>query len=163
MAKAFPQPPKVDDPRFPDWLTRFWKEGNDSGNWTPAITFATPGDLAVTYSVQYGRYARQFNLVQIDFTVTTSAFTYTTAAGTFRITGLPFTAINETNYVAQGDLIWQGITKANYTDVSCQVGAGQNVITLGASGSAQSVAGITATDMPTGGSLFLRGTLLMRI
>jgi hypothetical protein len=160
--KPFPPPPKRDDARFDEWLTKFVKE-NSAGNWTPAGTFATAGNAVVTASIAYGRWIRNFGSVFVDFTFTTSAFTHTTASGNFRLTGLPFTAINETNYVAQGDLIWQGITKANYTDVSCQVGAGQNFITFGASGSGQTVAGVTAADMPTGGTLILRGSLTMRI
>lgn len=61
------------------------------GTFTPAITFATPGDLSVAYTGQTGSYLRIGKsitfAVQISFTAT-----YTTATGNFRVTGLPVAA-----------------------------------------------------------------------
>jgi hypothetical protein len=59
-----------------------------SGTWVPTVTFATPGDLSVSYASQVGRYTRIGSLVrvvvEIEFTPT-----YTTASGQLRIS-LPF-------------------------------------------------------------------------
>ncbi len=64
--------------------------GFATGTFTPTLTFATPGDLAVSYSVQTGRYWRLGDLVfaMVDLQATP---TYSTAAGQLRIAGLPFT------------------------------------------------------------------------
>lgn len=64
----------------------------EEGTWTPTITFATPGDLSVVYTVQQGSYTKVGHLVRADFYVDTSTFTYTTASGVFRVAGLPFTS-----------------------------------------------------------------------
>lgn len=63
-----------------------------TGSFSPTITFATPGDLSVTYSIQSGVYQRVGNTVRVNIRILTSAFTYTTATGGFLVSGLPFTA-----------------------------------------------------------------------
>jgi len=71
----------------------------EEGTWTPVITFATPGDVSVTYSTQTGRYIKVGRIVQIWSQLTTSAFTHTTSSGALRVTGIPFGvdgAINQT-------------------------------------------------------------------
>lgn len=56
---------------------------------TPEVTFATPGDLSVVYTVQVGRYAvLAGGAVYVEVSVTFTP-TYTTASGEFRISGLP--------------------------------------------------------------------------
>jgi hypothetical protein len=122
--------------------------------WTPVLTFATPGDLSVTYSGQSGAATKIGRRVFLDFTITTSAFTHTTASGNCMITGYPYTA-NST--VTEYKVRWGGITKANYTDVYVQSGSGTSG-TLFASGSGQASAGVTAADMPTGGTVVLIGS-----
>lgn len=62
----------------------------EEGTWTPTLTFATPGDLAVTYSTQSGFYTKIGRFVSIQCNVAASSFTHTTASGQFRISGLPF-------------------------------------------------------------------------
>lgn len=59
------------------------------GVWTPEITFATPGDLSVSYGAQVGGFVRIGTLVFVIVSLTFTP-TYTTASGTFTITGLPF-------------------------------------------------------------------------
>jgi len=55
----------------------------------PTVTFATPGDLSVSYTIQYARWRKNGRTVDIDvFLVFTP--TYTTATGDFIISGLPF-------------------------------------------------------------------------
>lgn len=67
-----------------------------SASWTPAMSFATPGDLSVTYSLQDGYYWKIGPLVFFRCEMATTAFTHTTASGNFRVTGLPF-AVDVTN------------------------------------------------------------------
>jgi hypothetical protein len=128
------------------------------GTWTPALTFATPGDLSVTYSGQQGRYTRKGREYTLDFRIVTSAFTHTTASGALQITGSPITAASNPSGFGAG--IWQGITKANYTQVTGQLAAATSTIQLVASGSGQSFSTVTAADMPTGGSVNLQFTII---
>ena len=61
-----------------------------SGLWTPAFTFDTPGDLAITYIQQQGDWIRIGRLVVAWFALNMTTFTHTTAAGGAQITGLPY-------------------------------------------------------------------------
>src|SRR5262245_37039996 len=129
----------------------------EEGSWTPVLTFATPGNVSVTYSVQAGRYTKIGNVVTLWFSITTSSFTHTTASGNAQITGLPFTASGAIS--ARVAISWAGITKTNYTSVAASVGAASATITLIASGSGQAQSNVTATDMPTAGTVFLSGSI----
>ncbi len=63
----------------------------ESGTWTPAVTFTTPGTFSVSYSVQRGSYTRIGDRVFLQFAV---VFTPTlgTASGSFLIGGLPYSS-----------------------------------------------------------------------
>lgn len=128
--------------------------------WTPVATFATPGDLSVTYSTQVGVYARYGNIVVASFAIVTSSFTYTTASGAFTITGLPYTSVNISSAAFAGALTWQGITKANYTDMSTQINANSNLLFIRASGSGQTIQNLTTADIPSASSIAFRGTTM---
>lgn len=62
-------------------------------SFTPQVTFATPGDMSVTYTQQVGQGYRIGKLVYFQISLT-FAVTHTTASGEFRITGLPFPAVS---------------------------------------------------------------------
>lgn len=130
-----------------------------SGTWTPVLTFATPGDLSVTYSQQTGTWTRIGNRIFLDFNIVTSAFTHTTASGAVRVSGLPFTV----GLGSIGSLHWAGITKAGYTDMSALGAGGFTLIVIQASGSGQPPAAIAVGDMPTGGAVTLRGGLMYSV
>lgn len=127
------------------------------GIWTPNITFATPGDLAVT-KTSTGKYTRNGNLITVTFEIDTSAFTWTTASGALQITGLPFGSSSTTQYY--GTLgAFRGITKANYTQYSLRTVNGQSYLGVYASGSAQTPTSLQASDMPSGGTVLLYGSI----
>lgn len=65
----------------------------EEGSWTPTATFATPGDLSVSYSSQLGGYIRIGKMVFAWISLTFTP-TYTTASGTFIIGGLPYNPSN---------------------------------------------------------------------
>lgn len=130
------------------------------GSWTPVLTFATPGDLSVSYSAQVGTYTKVGRKVCATFRVITSAFTFTTATGQLEITGLPYAAMNTANAIWEGTLIWGGITKAGYTQVASQIQANTQIITFAASGSGVAASNVVQTDTPSGGAMVLRGTIL---
>lgn len=136
---------------------------NASTSWTPVLTFATPGDLAVSYTAQVGRCTKIGNMVFLDMNITTSAFTFTTASGQLRITGLPFTPVTLTNYVATGAVDWGGITKANYTNVNLFAASNQAFLNMSISGSGQVQNIVAAADTPTGGSVVIAGSIAYRV
>lgn len=122
----------------------------EEGTWTPVLTFATPGDLSVTYSTQVGRYTKVGRLVTIAGTVETSAFTHTTASGNLNITGLPFTAMTATGLQTNGQVSAQGWTKAGYTWLVPQISSNASSIYFQGSASGTSLANITVADCPSG-------------
>lgn len=76
----------------------------ETGTFTPAVTFATPGDLAVTYgATRRGRYTLTGNMVEFAINLNTVSFTQTTASGNLRIGGLPYAA----NALALGTGEWR--------------------------------------------------------
>mgnify|MGYP000443961182 CR=1 FL=1 len=129
----------------------------EEGTWTPVVTFATPGDLSVAYSAQIGHYTKIGRLVYVEFNVVTSTFTHTTASGNLTVTGLPFTS-SGTNRCC--GLNWSGITKAGYTSVVSLLGTGATSFIFSASGSGVAASNVAVADVPTGGTVILRGTLI---
>jgi hypothetical protein len=131
----------------------------EEGTWTPTLTFATPGDLAVTYSVRTGIYTKIGRMVFVNFNVVTSAFTHTTASGICRISGFPFTSVNTTGQRFQGTTNASGITKAGYSQFIPRVIENSSIIEMVANGSGVAVAAINAADMPTAGSVVIRADI----
>jgi hypothetical protein len=135
----------------------------EEGTWTPTITFAVPGDLAVGYTTRYGDYEKIGRQVVVRWNIVTSSFTHTTASGNFSITGLPFAATNTSGFLVPGSLTWQGITKVGYTQINAYVSASGSAMALLASASGANNSDVAAADMPTAGSVSLRGCLTYRI
>ena len=139
----------------------------EEGTWTPTVTFATPGDLAVVYSIQAGFYTRIGNKVQLDFRITTTTFTWTTASSTFTIAGLPFTATSATNYRSTGSIAGN-INTANAgtgtTYIVPAIATSGTTIFLQANGV---IVGATATVIATwftsGTNLALLGSISYRV
>jgi hypothetical protein len=126
----------------------------DNGTFTPVVTFGNPGNLAVTYSTQIGKYTVDQNRVSYDIVIVTSSFTHTTASGNLMILGLPYNVGLTSNYTPTASLIFQGITKAGYTQFSPIPEYGFASMRFLASASGSSVSSVTAADVPTGGTLF---------
>ncbi len=149
------------------WFTVGDLAGNYSeGSWTPALTFDTPGDLSVSYTTQLGYYTRVGRLVTATFDIVTLAFTHTSASGNLNVTGLSgagFTTANNSGQTHSGGGAFQGITKASYTDFAPRMAHNSSAIVIGAVGSGQLVSNVTASDMPTGGAVQLRGTITFMI
>lgn len=123
----------------------------EEGTWTPVLTFATPGNLSVTYAIQVGAYRKVGSLVVATAVIATSAFTHTTAAGNCQITGLPFAAANVANQNFYSALSFQGITKATYTSYVARLASNTSLVDFVGSASAVGVALVDAADVPTGG------------
>lgn len=133
---------------------------NAQGPWIPTLSFLTPGDLAVTYTTQTGEYSLNGNVVTLTFNVVTSSFTYTTSTGQLVLRTLPFTPAAAANIITIGAVHWSGITAAGYTNVVAQINNnGSTALSFGKSGSAVASSNVLATDVPSGGSILLRGTI----
>ena len=135
----------------------------EEGTWTPAVTFATPGDLSVAYTTQSGWYTKVGNVVCVWWNLLTSSFTHTTASGSLQLSGLPFAAAANSGSFNFGTLSWQGITKASYTQVAPRLVNSAQALDFIASGSAQAVSTVAFGDVPTAGTVLLRGQLTYRV
>lgn len=133
--------------------------------WTPTLTFAVPGDLAVTYTSRVGRYYQlATSLVLVQFTVATTSFTFTTASGNLQVTGLPFSQGAPGGVLSRGATTWGGITKAGYTQITPVVAAATpNIITYNGNGSGVAPSTVTAADTPSGGQITLTTEIIVLI
>jgi len=140
--------------------------GGVEDEWTPEITFATPGDLSVLYTQRFGYFVRFGSFATCYFNLATLAFTHTTASGVLRLFNIPFKprrAATGAFGFSTGGLVWRGITKANYTDMFPDPVVGQNYLQFTLSGSGQTPAFVTAADMPTGGTVNFRGGVTFQL
>lgn len=128
----------------------------EEGTWTPALTAATPGDLAVTYGTRLGGYTKIGRTVHVWFDIVTSAFTWSTASGNFEITGLPFTASSVEGVCAPYSSGW---TKAGYTQMLAGFASGSTFLNLLASGSGQARTASVIADWPSGGVVKITGSI----
>lgn len=132
----------------------------EEGTWTPSFTFDTPGNLNRTLSTQVGNYTKIGNKVKLSFSMATSTFLHTTASGNLAITGVPFAPKNDVAIFYQGSLSWGGITKAGYTQANVVfVSSETTTMRVYMSGSGVASTTVLATDMPTAGTVLLRGTI----
>lgn len=105
------------------------------GLWTPAITFATPGNLSVAYSDQLGYYTRIGSFVRLSWYLTFIP-TYTTASGAISITGLPFTSYGSGGNTAIGGFISGGLLTypTGCTNIQSYIQQGSSIMSLIAQG-----------------------------
>src|SRR5262245_32311518 len=71
-------------------------------SWTPTLTFATPGDLAVSYASRLGTLFTIGKFQILNFNITTSSFTFTTASGNLTISGVPNAPISSIPFIWNG-------------------------------------------------------------
>lgn len=135
----------------------------EEGTWTPTLTFGTPGNLAVTYTIRSGRYVKIGRQVSLSFSILTATFTHTTAAGNCNVTALPFNPVNVAGGHAWAmSTAWTGINQpaaGGYSQIGMFVIANMTTIFVTAFGFAKAVAFITAADMPTGGTVEYDGSV----
>jgi hypothetical protein len=125
----------------------------EEGTWTPSVTFATPGDLAVTYGLRDARYTKVGRVVHVSFAFVVSSFTYTTASGNITITGLPFASNATANSRWYSPLLWQGIAKAGYTQMTGALVENTTQLVVLGSGSGVVASNVTTTDSPSTSSI----------
>ena len=119
----------------------------DEGTFTPVVTFATSGDLSVSYVNQSGTYVRIGSFVNAVIVLTFTP-TYTTASGSIQITGAPFTSsatvigamANDTNF---------NYPASRTTPISRISSGGTTFLSFGI-GSGAGATGFSTTQFPTG-------------
>lgn len=132
------------------------------GSWTPTFTFATPGDLSVSYSTQTGSYTRIGNIIVVNFSLTCTP-TYTTASGQASIVGLPVVALltNDTGSLGAQSV---GITyPAGCTKLTFVTTASANTLSLVASGSVTASTAVGTAQMLTTISVSLSGSITYHV
>jgi hypothetical protein len=137
------------------------------GTWLPELSFANPGDLSVTYFIREGNFVRFGEWVYVNFYIHTGSFTYSTASAFLLIDGLPYVVkdvnLTATDQLAPGSLVFQGITKANYTQFAPMIdNADVRRFSFRASGSGQTMDTLDVGDVPSGGTVILGGSLWYR-
>ncbi len=128
-------------------------------SWTPAITFATPGNLSVSYATQVGLYSRTGNIVWVTCSLTFTP-TFTTASGAFSIAGLPFTSNLSNGNINHGSCFTSGVTfTAGNISLECEVvNNGTSIIPLQSPASGNS-AGFTTANFTSGVQVSIGATL----
>lgn len=132
------------------------------GIWTPAITFATPGNLSVSYAAQVGLFSRVGKRMTLDFNVLTNVYTQTTSAGALELTGIPQPVATITGYQVATCIEFAGISKAGYTAVAVNASSGNSFLTFDGTGMS-GASGIVAADVPSGGTIALRGQITYQL
>lgn len=124
-------------------------------SWTPVVTFATPGDLSVSYSTQTGSYSRIGNMITATFSLAFTP-TFTTASGAISITGLPASAGSS----AYGSCFLQAPTfPAGVTSICLQLVVSTSALKVIGSGSAIAATSFTATQFPTSVAAIIQGSI----
>lgn len=134
--------------------TNFINATSISGIWTPTATFATVGDLGVSYTTQVGRYEIRGRTAYVSCEIAFTP-TFTTAAGELRIAGLPFLAENYGALTVR-DLNANIAWPAGLTSVSVGCAAGVSYFTLRGHGTGAASAAFTTAELATGTAKLLR-------
>ncbi len=124
----------------------------EEGTFTPVFTCATPGNLAVSYSSQVGRYTKIGRQVTVVIYIV-GVVTHTTASGIIKITGLPASIIGlGSQFGALG--AYQGFTSAGFTSLGAQMAATAELYIVKC-GSGQSYVNSPITDWPTASTVHI--------
>lgn len=137
----------------------------ESGTWTPTLTFDTPGDLSVAYSVQVGDYRRCGDVVSAAFRVALTTWTHTTASGSLRIGGFPFSFLSPSggHHVRCGVLsACNQMTLTGYIDAMLLGVAGQVYAYIALKPATGNYTPAGTTHAPTTALLDLRGAITYR-
>ena len=127
--------------------------------WTPVFTFATLGDLSVSYATKAGFYSRIGDIVFYRFALTFTP-TFTTSSGAVQITGLPITSNATVNLAAAGVLICGTLPTfpTGATSVFCSVAASSTIVNPAGIGSGVANASFATTNFTSGVSATLNGS-----
>lgn len=117
-------------------------------SFTPTFTFATVGDLSVSYATQVGLYERIGNLVNYTIVLTCTP-TFTTSAGAIRISSLPLTALTG-GYSFYGNIVNDGALTYTGTSIYAQAVSNTTYIQIQTTKSATAEAALSTTALVSG-------------
>lgn len=122
---------------------------------TPTLTFASPGNLAVNYTTRIGRSTRNKDGTVTVAGVVQAVVTTGTASGELQISGLivPSGANLGANI---GAMMFNGVNKAGYTQFAPRIFGGASSMHFTASGSGVGASTISAADVPSGSTVILQ-------
>lgn len=124
----------------------------EEGTWTPTLTFATPGNVNVVYSIRTGEYTKVGDTVALSMHINTSTFTQTTASGLAQVTGLPFPAKTTANHIYTGAVgAFIGTVGTGFTYVASLLASAASLLTFAANNCPDgSFVGYSAAGFTTG-------------
>jgi hypothetical protein len=136
-----------------------------SDTYSPVISFATNGNLAVNYATQEGYYTRIGPLVFVSIALSTSVFTHSTASGAFQVS-LPIAAAS-----GNDSFLTVGFHSSafDYTGTAVRgllVGAiaeGSSVATLRQHGDALNTSALTTSNVGSGSTVTLAMSGVYRV
>lgn len=137
-------------------------DGVNAGSWTPAPTFATPGDFVPVINFARGRYQRNGPVVSVQFELGFDCNAYTTAASTFQIGGLPLATIGSAVMAGWATNVgqWSFVTIGSVTDCELILAAGQSFFTMRSATSNASGTTLTVTSFPASKTgIIIRGQM----
>jgi len=126
-----------------------------------SFSFATPGDLAVTYSSQTGNYRIVGKLCIATFTLEFTP-TYTTSSGTARVTGLPLSTGNYLTTPASVDRFSGFTLTAGFDNMWLRKNTSQTYIELYSMGRSGSSA-MGTSQVVSGSAKILNGTIIYNL
>lgn len=128
------------------------KAETEVGTFTPTFTFATIGDLSLSYTTQIGNYWRIGDLCHIAITLNATP-TYTTASGEARIGGLPFQCVSDQIVVMASQISSSSVTyPTGRTYVFGYISNGHDYARIAATGSATTTNAFDASEFTSGSS-----------
>ena len=132
-------------------------------SWTPVVTFATPGDLSVVYSIQSGTYIQVGNVITVTINLVFTP-TFTTASGILIINGFPAPSNNTPNSTFIGATALSGVTfPSGATSIYIALAPNSSSASLGAYGSGVAYTNIIASNFVSGSAVAVHATLTYSI
>lgn len=135
-------------------------EDYEEGTFTPTMSFSTPGDLVVSYTVQNGTYVKVGKMLTVQCDVS-GQLTYATSSGLFQYGNFPFA----NNATAPAEAVAQPVTShawpSTATQLVASLGASSTNVIVSAQKSGTNSA-FQAVDLPTGTTTRWRANLSYR-
>lgn len=129
---------------------RPWQPNYEAGTFTPAFTFATPGNLSNAYTVQSGWYSRIGQLVYVVVRMQVVP-TFTTASGNMQVTGLPYPAdANIPFQFLTAQLSSTGIAYPTGTQAVAALSGGASLFNFNTQGSSAAAGTVAAANVTSG-------------
>ncbi|GAB4071786.1 hypothetical protein KHC28_00470 [Ancylobacter sonchi] len=135
--------------------SRFREDVRENGIGTVTFSFATPGDVSVSYASQSIIWQRDGNYVNVEIALR-ATLTFTTASGALQILGLPYPALSAVNKI---DLVASNSAFSSWNsrvEIVPSVQEGTTRIELRGYSSNVDSSPITASNVVSGSELLLR-------